>query len=274
MPSSNHAIHIAPSTQERRSQDTVRLRPYQQDALKAAWDSLGDVEHVHVRQLPTGSGKTNVAVELVERFLSLYQGHVLWVAPRWELLDQAFGRLPLALRHQASRIGGEHQCQSSFPVRPHAQIYFTTVSTWNQRLRGNKLPRELSDSPLLVVIDESHWAERAQLGKLLRDEYLGRATVIGLSAMPHARQDGRDRVVFKLSYADLCPRDPAKKRYLARPRILSVETGIEWDPIVYNGMITQQSLAELQGWDERNRMIVTSHSFDGNWYCALGVYRL
>jgi superfamily II DNA or RNA helicase len=86
-----------------------------------------------------------------------------------------------------------------------------------------------------LVLDESHWAQDASMGAALRDTYLGRAKLIGLTATPRMTDDERDRLIFLRDYADLCPQAGTGECYLAKPRVESVVTGTLWDPLLFRG---------------------------------------
>ena len=90
------------------------LREYQLEGVEAIESVVSDRSVVHVLALPTGTGKTAVANEVIARFL---RGHrdrsVLWLAPKWELLRQAEASLARdysQLRRLLRRIGGDEYC--------------------------------------------------------------------------------------------------------------------------------------------------------------------
>ena len=67
---------------------SLPLRHYQRDAIREALKRLLDRTGMHLIDMPTGSGKTVVAVALIACLLGAGY-HVLWVAKRWQLLKQA-----------------------------------------------------------------------------------------------------------------------------------------------------------------------------------------
>jgi len=78
------------------------LRPYQQDALDALDEARGDLNRMHVISLPTGSGKSIIAIEHICRLFDKEpEGRVLVVAPRWELLRQLLEKLRRLYRRRA-----------------------------------------------------------------------------------------------------------------------------------------------------------------------------
>jgi hypothetical protein len=177
----------------------------------------------------------------------------LWVAPNWDLLRQAVGTLVAYTPRFAPRTGRIGEPARAFPCRPadaDTGILFTTLAAWARRWAAGTLPLGLSTGPLLVIVDESHWAMDAMLGATLRRAYLGRAAMVGLSATPNVRPDGPDRIAYQKTYADLCP------EYLATPRVRQVATGVEWNPILHHGVLTATSLGDLGRRANRNELIV------------------
>ena len=236
------------------------MHPYQRKAWRFASKELQDNRYVQVVSLPTGSGKTVVATALAVDHLDRHpNGQVVWLAPRWEILRQTY----LALRKWFPNAGftcgraGGSSLDIDIPDDAAAHLIFTTMSTWNGRHCDHDGWTAANENQL-VVLDESHWAQDAQLGKTVRDNYLGTSAVLGLSATPRKTDDQRDRIVYQQSYADLCPRDDAGNRYLAQPKILTVPTGQVWDPIFRTGSIAEESLRELAAVRDRNALVTAT----------------
>lgn len=240
-----------------RSQVHGRLRPYQLEAWAAGRKCLGNRRRVHVISLPTGAGKTVVACALVAHYLATTpNARVLWLAPNWELLaqaSQAWDTFSGGDYGGPGRIGGRPKYPGLPPERD-AQVEFTTLSTWYSRRAGARWQRARGGN-LLIIVDESHWGQDAKQGRALRDAFLGRATLIGLTATPRLTADERDEPIFRRTYADLCPRDGNQESYLARPTVLTVPTGCSWDPILQAGAIHADSLMNLAERASRNDLI-------------------
>jgi superfamily II DNA or RNA helicase len=112
----------------------VRLRPYQQAALEA-WLDAG---RRGVIELPTGAGKTYIALKAVERL----NVSTLVVVPTLDLVDQWRRQLEAFFHVEAGVVGG-----GEVVVKP------LTVSTYDSAyLRGEQLGNRF----LFIVFDEVH----------------------------------------------------------------------------------------------------------------------
>jgi len=142
-----------------------QLRDYQERAVGSVIDALG---RRPILVSPTGSGKTTMATEVVER-LGL---PTLWLAHRKELIDQAAARLT-AHGLTAGVV------MSGYKSNLAAQVQVASVQTLVRR-----------DKPAagLVVVDECHHAAADTYQNILED--YGDAKLIGLTATPF-RLDGR-----------------------------------------------------------------------------------
>ena len=233
------------------------LHEYQKEAVRRATNGLrNDRARVQVVSLPTGAGKTLVALTIVLRFLKRHpDGRVLWLAHTWELLEQTWRKLREINRShadRASRIGGRNTALGGLRESSIARIFFTTLQTWHARSNAGKSSALLTGKPLLLVVDECHWAAEAPLGQSLLNQFLGRSPILGLSATPIVNRASYS-VVAMQSFADLCP------QFLARPLVDEVVTGITWDAITRCGEITPESLSELATSNKRNVKIVRTY---------------
>lgn len=250
------------------SEIDVTIRPYQEEGVEHLLNHINDPANskiMGILRLPTGSGKTTVANEFVDRFLKDDDRNtVLWVTKNWEILYQSAESLSRGWSHHREsmrRIGGSGRTLA--PILPEddgGRIYYTTLHTLANKHSSDNLPapiRTQRKGRRLVIYDECHWAVNAHLGRTLLEYYLphNRSHVIGLSATPknkaYRRMPYDFRVAYEKSWSDLLD-------YLANPIVEFIETGIEWEPIFTHGteMITQESLRDLADNDKRNRMIV------------------
>ena len=165
---------------------SAALRPYQEAALQA-WDLMG---RRGVIALPTGSGKTNIAVAAIAR--SGYS--TLCLVPTRILLEQWRGVLR-ELKNGTVGVYGDGE----------RTLEHITVSTFESAYRhmptiGNRFE--------LLVVDEAH-----HFGTGIRDEALEMCTAaerLGLSATPPKRPEAQERLqrligptVYELNIGDL-----------------------------------------------------------------------
>lgn len=154
------------------------LRPYQVSAIDALRASLRGGKRRPVLVLPTGSGKTQVAREIV-RMAREKAKRVLFLAPRRELIYQASARFAAAGIMHGVIMAGE-------PRSLMADVQIASFDTLHARgMRGGKM--RMPDADLLIV-DEAHLSISETRKAIL--ECYPDAVIVGLTATP-ARGDGR-----------------------------------------------------------------------------------
>lgn len=236
-------------------------RPYQQDAIEAALPVLKRKKRF-LLSLATGGGKTWTAWSILQRWNDeKHTGprtkplRVLWLAPNWQLLDQACAEFCQGwegARDVCTRIGGKRK--TVLPDRgrrPDTRVWFTTLHTLSRRLKND--PDELRTFDVMVV-DECHWASGAKLGPDVIDfATRERGAVLGLSATP---SDANDKIYderFDRTFATL-----VGQGYLAQPIVHPTRcvSAVEWTPAINNNLITRDSLTPLLKSEERDEIIV------------------
>lgn len=181
------------------------LRPYQ-DSAHWAWQQAG---RRGVVVLPTGSGKTRLAIAAMARF----RRSALAIVPTRVLLAQWVGEISAA-------FGGPVGCVGDGERRIEAITVATFESGWRQMDRlGNQFE--------LLIVDEAH-----HFGSGLRDEVLELCAAparLGLTATPPSGA-AAERIaeligptVFELSVGDL------SGRYLAPFQLVSLS--LDLDPV-------------------------------------------
>lgn len=167
----------------------VELRPYQEAALQA-WELAG---RRGIVVLPTGSGKTRVAIAVLARTRLA----AMCLVPTRVLMEQWVRELHAVTRAPVGRLGdGLRDIQ---PI---------TVATFESAYRH--MPR-LGNRFDLLVVDEAH-----HFGRGMRDEALEMSLAparLGLTATPASDPDTQARVdqllgpvVFELAVGDLAGR--------------------------------------------------------------------
>lgn len=141
-------------------------------------------------QLPTGAGKTRVAVHTVISYLIdiiKNNRHVIWLAYEPLLLDQAadtFEKIwpTLGIGHiNIQRMYGKHKDE---PVKGEQSICFANVVTLEKKYEQYK--KQLNNHVSLIVFDEAHQVIAAKSKKLLENILYNNINVrlLGLTATP------------------------------------------------------------------------------------------
>ena len=173
----------------------TQLRDYQ---IKAIDDLAATVKRGNRRPIlvmPTGSGKTVVAKEIIDRTVAK-GNRVLVLAPRRELVYQTSDHLARAGIEHAMYMAGEER-------RVMAPVQVASIPTLYRRMKDGRGVPPLAN---LVIVDEAHLSIAASTQAVL-NEY-SNCVIIGLTATP-ARGDGRglgevyDDLVFGPSVKDL-----------------------------------------------------------------------
>jgi len=180
-----------------------KLRPYQLEAVAAALAKRQPGSKVLV-VLPTGSGKTEVIVELTEK---LSNKQVIVITPRKKLLDQL--RKNLRAHGVCSSMRGNDQGDK------HGLI-IGTDQTISRRFNFIQ--------PDYVILDECHW----KYDKITRK--FPNAIVIGLTATPyrhnmHITKCGQQwEEIYSISLPDLIKQD-----YLVPPHSMATQAELNCD---------------------------------------------
>lgn len=167
----------------------MQLRPYQMDAVDAAWEAITKRKANPLIVAPTGSGKSVMIAELVarnarERGNPYGGGQAIVLAHRKELLLQNAEKLGALLPDHKIGIysAGLRSREFERPI-----VVAGIQSVWNRA--------ELLGSRDLVVIDEAHLVssrEGTRYQKFLRDLAICSpgASVVGLTATPFRTSEG------------------------------------------------------------------------------------
>lgn len=187
----------------------VRLSPlhdFQEDVSRQIRNVLsGDDERRAMVQLPTGAGKTRVAVESVVRHVAQtsgpLKGHVLWIAQTKELCEQAVSTWMTVWRaHGAensdmvvSRFWDGKQ-RDAVTKEAGLHVVVSTPQTASGMFDSGIAKDRWFQKPGIVIIDEAHGAEADTTKKMLsrfNRSRTDRTPVIGLSATPYRGTDER-----------------------------------------------------------------------------------
>ena len=233
-------------------------RDYQVELIDGVWQAVMHAQpgERHGLSLATGGGKTRLLNDVLFSEVLPMGARALWLAPDWELvaqaIDDACARYPEA-RGLISYIGGSGTDVPLFgaPRSPRALLTFTTLQTFSAR-RDTAFANESFD---LIVLDKVHYGEHGKLQQQVYGRY--KDTAIFLGATATSRFDSSYKRIG--NYYDLAAL--VERGVLARPELVSIETGIDWAPGVdsANGEFAARSLDELARNEARNEMIVSAY---------------
>ncbi len=164
------------------------LRPYQEEAIAAVVKATAAGKRRLIVNLPTGTGKTILAMHLVARTLAK-GNRALWLAHRDELLVQA--RETFEIVTPASRPDLKVGLMKADADETDADLVFASVqtATREQRLQGLLASASRAGKPFRVVVyDEVHHAA-AEGSKRILGALPPETIVLGLSATVE-RSDG------------------------------------------------------------------------------------
>ena len=178
------------------------LRPYQEVCIAGLRAGLKAGDRRQVLKLPTGAGKTRVAVELINRAL-IRNERAIFVVPRLSLIEQtvaAFEREGIG--HIGVIQGQNFRTDASAPVQIASA----------QTLARREIPA--SD---LVIIDECHLRFQS-INDWLLDPDWQKAKFVGLSATPWAKGMG---AVWQSLLAPVTITDLIQDEFLCQFRVLA-----------------------------------------------------
>jgi DNA repair protein RadD len=159
---------------------TELLRPYQSDVVGKFERTVAAGQKRIILTAPTGSGKTEIAAEIIKRAVAHHQT-VLVLAHRREIIGQTSRKLYAhGIRHGIIQSGLEKL------LRPFEAVQIASIQTLHARaVRSNAMPLPPAN---LLIIDESHHCPANTYSKII--ESYPDAVLLGLTATP-CRGDGR-----------------------------------------------------------------------------------
>jgi ATP-dependent helicase IRC3 len=274
---------------EERKNHELRLPfPHQSDALTEldSWFKHDKAPHGALLVLPTGSGKTFIAV----RFLCkdpLSAGYkVLWLAHTHHLLDQAFGSFTSEVgliqepktQLNVRVVSGIKKHYKPYDISPEDDVVISTLQTITNAYDMGQQHLEAflnaSKGRLFVIFDEAHHAPAPSYRSLISNkEGTGLSDqwtdmfLLGLTATPTYTDERKrgwletlfpDGKLYETTVEKLIP-----SGVLARPRVESPRTHVvpDFDAADYHrwlgsfGDLPDYIIEELAGNKDRNRFI-------------------
>ncbi|MHB1559291.1 MAG: DEAD/DEAH box helicase [Isosphaeraceae bacterium] len=267
-----------PSCNVKVSPSADRFQPYEHQ--QASWDAL-DRHFVEKRKpagilvVPTGGGKTQIAVRWLLQKHAHAGGRILWLAHRRSLLLQAyqtFGSCAhLALpRDRIRLILLSSQDRSWSNVSADDDVVLATVQTTAPERIKDFLHLMVDQSPsgLFVVVDEAHHAASPTYRRVLNLLKERGCPLLGLTATP-VRMDPDDErrmwnlfgeIIYQISKKTL-----VEKGVLSSPAIETVKTEVDFerdfterdfDHLERFGELSARVLGRIASHSGRNHLIV------------------
>ncbi len=256
------------------------LRPYGHQ--QSAWDALerhyeDGSQQAGMLVVPTGGGKTLIAVRWALRNHLAQGGRILWLTHRRSLLRQAFSEFKKsahALPESKGQlrliaVSGEDRAWSS--VAPGHDVVLATIQT--ACLPGNWPALELmveqaKATGVLVIVDEAHHASAPSYQRVLKSLLDIGCRLLGLTATPVRMSENDTRILantFREIVYQVDKKDLIEAEILSTPILETVQTKVEFER-----EFTDSDYAHLRRFDElsdrvlqriakhsdRNRLIV------------------
>lgn len=235
--------------------DRFPLFEFQANALKAIRENIAVPPDAGLLALPTGAGKTKVAVWWALQDHVTKGESILWIASRDELLNQAAD----VFRNHAALVSNRRKISLSF-IRGgdfgSLTCDITIASIQSLYIRGFKnddFTKEGVDPPYVIIVDEAHHTVAPTYREVLRRLEVKGRLLLGLSATPTRTNESErpgltnifnKRVIYQERYVDLM-----KQGFLAEPRhrVKFLDKEIEF---------TQSQLQEIEQFRELPQTIL------------------
>jgi len=221
--------------------DSIEKRDYQINLANQA------IQENCIVVLPTGLGKTAIALQVIAEYLSKGEGGVLFLAPTKVLVNQHYEFLKTHLTlDDVSLITGED------PIQKRAKLWSNSVVCATPEIARNDLNRKIisPDQFSLVIFDEVHRTigDYAYSGIAEKFENYS-ARVVGMTATLPSEKEKATEILTRLRISSVAERNedsPDVKPY-------TQETHTEWINVELPPELKAiQTLLKL-ALDERNR---------------------
>ena len=160
-----------------------QLKDYQARVVFKALEAIENPNARFLIHMPTGSGKTRVAMEIVSNFLNKKEGlQVVWLVDRKELGEQAMDAFINVWSHLGKYPLNAYRIWGNSPI-PNKLDGTSFVVAMYQKIRGSATKLKAD----LVIPDEAHVAiapTYAATIDALRDRRSRQTRVMGLTATP------------------------------------------------------------------------------------------
>lgn len=230
-----------------------QLKDYQFEVYIAASDALKSDYERFILQMPTGSGKTRTAMEIVSNFLNTgVNASVIWLAHSTELCDQAsqcFLELAPHITHREiffQRSYGSYK-MSREPSKKTDFLCLGFQTAYGAIVRDPNFLDGILNDRRLIVIDEAHKAIAPTYQRVLKAiESAPGTRIMGLTATPGRRYtefntENENAALAKFFFEKIFSFNTSGKgsiQYLRDRRILA---NAECEMLIVNGSVSLTS---------------------------------
>ncbi len=223
---------IIDNPQEKIRSPFKQLKDYQFPVVNESIDKLSNPNSRFIIQMPTGSGKTRVAMEILANTLNQYIGqnkHIIWLAHSSELLEQAFecfmdiwthiGRGPA----QILRVWDKGKIPDKLQM---SSVIFAGFQKLHSVIKKDENSfSHFKDDVILVIADEAHRVMADTYKNVTKKLQGSSSHTIGLSATPGDTDSARQKNLADFFYNQLvtikAPSNIGVIKYLRQKKILS-----------------------------------------------------
>jgi superfamily II DNA or RNA helicase len=172
------------------------LKDYQMSVYIKSQDFLSRNAAHFVVQMPTGSGKTRTAMEIVSNFINSQEGNVnvIWLAHSEELCDQAAECFQEVWEHVARKELSLYKCWgtgSAIPTRAERSAFIVggLQKLYSALTRDETVFDGFKQDVSLIIIDEAHKIIAPSYAAVVRAIGNLNTKIIGLTATPGRNMD-------------------------------------------------------------------------------------
>lgn len=185
------------------------LKDYQIPVFLEAQKELENLNSKFVIQMPTGSGKTRTAMEIVTDYINNASENmvVVWLAHSEELCDQALACFIEVWKHVGRKELTAYRCLGTDPVPKKVNknaFIVAGFSKFNAALKKENAFAGFSENVGLIIVDEAHKVIAPTYKKVTKALINGKkgTRVIGLTATPgrHILDDEGNRALSEFFF--------------------------------------------------------------------------
>ncbi len=215
-----------------------QLKDYQFPVVSETFEKLSTPLSRFIIQMPTGSGKTRVAMEIISQFFnnSKNKTHVIWLTHSAELLEQAYECFMDIWSHlgkkelEVIRIWGENKMPKS--INTDSFILGGFQKLYGIFSENENAFNHFKDNVNLIVVDEAHRVMAPTYNTVTKGITGPNSHIIGLSATPGSSDKNLQRSLARFFHDELISIETKNNesvfKYLRKKKVLS---NVTYEPI-------------------------------------------